>query len=149
MIEAGPIVSAAFVNADLVDEAVVFRSPNAIGPDGIDALEGLPLAALTASPRLSMKGTEMAGADTVERLARQGVANVARSQASHATAIRTIIPTTMVTAMTTGMTIIMTTIMITTITTTTGPTGIPIALSTTGSRAMRAAWPSACRSSRR
>jgi diaminohydroxyphosphoribosylaminopyrimidine deaminase / 5-amino-6-(5-phosphoribosylamino)uracil reductase len=71
MIEAGPIVSAAFVNADLVDEAVVFRSPNAIGPDGIDALEGLPLAALTASPRLSMKGTEMAGADTVERFARR------------------------------------------------------------------------------
>ena len=64
MIEAGPIVSAAFVKADLVDEAIVFRSPNAIGPDGIDALEGLPLAALTASPRLSMKGTEMAGADT-------------------------------------------------------------------------------------
>ena len=71
MIEAGPIVSAAFVKADLVDEAVVFRSPNAIGPDGIDALEGLPLAALTASPRLSMKGTEMAGTDTVERFGRE------------------------------------------------------------------------------
>ena len=56
MVEAGPIVSAAFVNADLVDEAVVFRSPNAIGPDGIDALEGLPLAALTASPRLVHDG---------------------------------------------------------------------------------------------
>ena len=71
MIEAGPIVSAAFVKADLVDEAVVLRSPNAIGPDGIDALEGLPLAALTASPRLSMKGTEMAGTDTVERFGRE------------------------------------------------------------------------------
>jgi diaminohydroxyphosphoribosylaminopyrimidine deaminase / 5-amino-6-(5-phosphoribosylamino)uracil reductase len=71
MVEAGPIVSAAFVNADLVDEAVVFRSPNAIGPDGIDALEGLPLDALTASPRLVMKGTEMAGADTIERFGRK------------------------------------------------------------------------------
>ena len=70
MIEAGPIVSAAFVNADLVDEAVVFRSPNAIGPDGIDALEGLPLEALTKSPRLSMTGTEMAGTDTIERFGR-------------------------------------------------------------------------------
>src|SRR5262245_32384221 len=71
MVEAGPIVSAAFVNADLVDEAVVFRSPNTIGPDGIDALEGLPLDALTKSPRLSMKGTEMAGADTVEYFRRK------------------------------------------------------------------------------
>ena len=70
MIEAGPIVSAAFVNADLVDEAVVFRSPNAIGADGIDALEGLPLEALTKSPRLSMTGTETAGADTIERFGR-------------------------------------------------------------------------------
>ena len=70
MIEAGPIVSAAFVNADLVDAAVVFRSPNAIGPDGIDALEGLPLEALTKSPRLSMTGTELAGTDTIERFGR-------------------------------------------------------------------------------
>ncbi len=71
MIEAGPIVSAALVSADLVDEAVVFRSPNAIGPDGIDALEGLSLDALTKSSRLSMTGRETAGADTVERFRRQ------------------------------------------------------------------------------
>jgi diaminohydroxyphosphoribosylaminopyrimidine deaminase/5-amino-6-(5-phosphoribosylamino)uracil reductase len=70
MIEAGPIVSAAFVDADLVDEAVVFRSPNAIGAGGIDALEGLPLEALTKSPRLAMTGTETAGADTIERFRR-------------------------------------------------------------------------------
>jgi diaminohydroxyphosphoribosylaminopyrimidine deaminase/5-amino-6-(5-phosphoribosylamino)uracil reductase len=71
MVEAGPIVSAAFVNADLVDEAVVFHSPNPIGADGIDALEGLPLDALTKSPRLVMTGSEMAGADTVEHFRRQ------------------------------------------------------------------------------
>ncbi|MBX9775019.1 MAG: bifunctional diaminohydroxyphosphoribosylaminopyrimidine deaminase/5-amino-6-(5-phosphoribosylamino)uracil reductase RibD [Xanthobacteraceae bacterium] len=71
MVEAGPIVSAAFVNADLVDEAVVFRSPKPIGPDGIDALEGLPLAALTKSPRLVMTGSETAQADTVEHFRRQ------------------------------------------------------------------------------
>jgi diaminohydroxyphosphoribosylaminopyrimidine deaminase/5-amino-6-(5-phosphoribosylamino)uracil reductase len=65
MIEAGPIVAAAFVKADLVDEAVVFRSPTAIGPDGIDALEGLPLDAVTASTRLITTGTDSAGADTV------------------------------------------------------------------------------------
>jgi diaminohydroxyphosphoribosylaminopyrimidine deaminase / 5-amino-6-(5-phosphoribosylamino)uracil reductase len=71
MIEAGPIMSAAFVSADLVDEAVVFRSPNAIGPDGIDALEGLPLDALTKSPRLSMTGRETAGADVLECFSRR------------------------------------------------------------------------------
>lgn len=70
MIEAGPIVSAAFVRADLVDEAVLFRSPKRIGPDGIDALEGLSLDALTASPRLVMTNTETAGADTVAHFRR-------------------------------------------------------------------------------
>jgi diaminohydroxyphosphoribosylaminopyrimidine deaminase/5-amino-6-(5-phosphoribosylamino)uracil reductase len=73
MIEAGPIVSAAFVNADLVDEAVVLHSPNPIGADGINALEGLPLAALTKSPRLVMTGSETAGADTVEHFRRKEI----------------------------------------------------------------------------
>src|SRR5437763_5274664 len=41
MVEAGPILSAAFVGADLVDEAALFHSPNALG-EGIDALEGMP-----------------------------------------------------------------------------------------------------------
>src|SRR3954447_2028074 len=35
MIEAGPILSAAFLSADLVDEATLFRAPNSIGADGI------------------------------------------------------------------------------------------------------------------
>ncbi|MEA2938938.1 MAG: diaminohydroxyphosphoribosylaminopyrimidine deaminase, partial [Alphaproteobacteria bacterium] len=66
MVEAGPILTAALVEADLVDEAVLLRSPNAIGPDGIDALEGLPLEALTRSPRLVPAGTDTAGGDTIE-----------------------------------------------------------------------------------
>lgn len=70
MLEAGPILSGAFVQADLVDEAVLFRSPNAIGPDGIDALEGLPLTALTRSPRLTPTGRENIGTDTVEMFER-------------------------------------------------------------------------------
>ena len=51
MVEGGPTVAAAFIEADLVDEAALFRSPNELGP-GIDALEGLPLTALTKSPKL-------------------------------------------------------------------------------------------------
>jgi diaminohydroxyphosphoribosylaminopyrimidine deaminase/5-amino-6-(5-phosphoribosylamino)uracil reductase len=66
MVEAGPIVAAAFLRADLVDEAMLFRAPHSIGADGIDALEGLRLDALTRSDRLASAGTEVLGADTLE-----------------------------------------------------------------------------------
>jgi diaminohydroxyphosphoribosylaminopyrimidine deaminase/5-amino-6-(5-phosphoribosylamino)uracil reductase len=71
MVEAGPILAAAFLNADLVDEAVLFRSPRAIGADGIDALEGLPLDVLTRSPRLVLADTTTAGVDAVEHYERR------------------------------------------------------------------------------
>src|SRR5262245_8093323 len=70
MVESGPILAAAFLRADLVDEAALFRSPAVIGPDGIDALDGLPLSALTQSPRLTAVGSETIGADTIERFER-------------------------------------------------------------------------------
>jgi diaminohydroxyphosphoribosylaminopyrimidine deaminase/5-amino-6-(5-phosphoribosylamino)uracil reductase len=66
MVEGGPMVAASFVAADLVDAAVVFRSPKAIGPDGIEALEGLPLAALTQAPQLRLVGSEALGPDIIE-----------------------------------------------------------------------------------
>jgi diaminohydroxyphosphoribosylaminopyrimidine deaminase/5-amino-6-(5-phosphoribosylamino)uracil reductase len=66
MVEAGPRVAASFVKADLVDAAVLFRGPDTIGADGIDALEGLKLEALTQSPRLKSLGVEGLGRDTVE-----------------------------------------------------------------------------------
>jgi diaminohydroxyphosphoribosylaminopyrimidine deaminase / 5-amino-6-(5-phosphoribosylamino)uracil reductase len=70
MVEGGPILAAAFLRADLVDEAALFRSPNVIGPEGIDALDGLPLSALTQSPRLKALGSEAIGPDTVETFER-------------------------------------------------------------------------------
>jgi diaminohydroxyphosphoribosylaminopyrimidine deaminase/5-amino-6-(5-phosphoribosylamino)uracil reductase len=70
MVEGGPMVAASFVKADLVDEAVLFRAPKAI-PDGIDALEGLPLTALTQSLRLKSSGPEQVGADTMEYYERE------------------------------------------------------------------------------
>jgi diaminohydroxyphosphoribosylaminopyrimidine deaminase/5-amino-6-(5-phosphoribosylamino)uracil reductase len=70
MVEAGPILATAFLRADLVDEAAVFRAPMPIGPDGIDALDGLPLDALTRSPRLQSLGREAVGEDTVEMFER-------------------------------------------------------------------------------
>jgi diaminohydroxyphosphoribosylaminopyrimidine deaminase / 5-amino-6-(5-phosphoribosylamino)uracil reductase len=70
MVETGPILAAAFLRADLVDAAVLFSAPTAIGPDGIDALDGLPLSALTQSPRLTSIGREVVGVDVVETFER-------------------------------------------------------------------------------
>jgi diaminohydroxyphosphoribosylaminopyrimidine deaminase/5-amino-6-(5-phosphoribosylamino)uracil reductase len=70
LVEGGPTVAAAFLTADLIDEAVLLRAPKAIGPDGIDALEGLRLEALTASPHYIVRdsqtfGREATGTDTL------------------------------------------------------------------------------------
>jgi diaminohydroxyphosphoribosylaminopyrimidine deaminase/5-amino-6-(5-phosphoribosylamino)uracil reductase len=70
MVEGGPTVAAAFLAADLVDEAVLLRGPTAIGPNGIDALEAMPLTVLTASPKLHSLGIETLGPDTVETFER-------------------------------------------------------------------------------
>ncbi len=71
MVETGPILAAALLRADLVDEAVLLRSAMTIGPAGIDALEGLPLEAVTRSPRLELVSTEGMGEDTIEHFARR------------------------------------------------------------------------------
>jgi len=68
MVEGGPTVAAGFVAADLVDEAALFRSPKAIGPDGIDALEGMRIETMTA--RLKTIAREPVGEDSVEFFAR-------------------------------------------------------------------------------
>ena len=70
LFEAGPVLATALLKADLVDEAMLFRSPMIIGPDGIDALEGLPLSDLTRSPRLQRVAAEAVGVDTLEMLER-------------------------------------------------------------------------------
>jgi diaminohydroxyphosphoribosylaminopyrimidine deaminase / 5-amino-6-(5-phosphoribosylamino)uracil reductase len=46
MVEGGPTLAAAFVEADLVDEAHLFRSPIIVGADGIDALDQATAATL-------------------------------------------------------------------------------------------------------
>ena len=70
MVETGPILSAAFVRADLVDEVALFRSPSPLGADGIDALDGLPLSALTRAPGLQAMGSEEIGVDRLETFER-------------------------------------------------------------------------------
>ena len=71
MVEGGPITAAAFLDANVVDEAMLLRGPNTLGADAIDALEGLPLSALTASQRLVSRGIEPMGADTIETFERR------------------------------------------------------------------------------
>lgn len=70
MVEGGPTVAASFVKAGLVDEVTLFRSPKTIGPDGVDALEGMPLTALTNSPKLKSVGTTPVGVDAMEQFER-------------------------------------------------------------------------------
>ncbi len=64
MVEGGPILASALTTADLIDEAVLFHSPNIIGETGIDALNGLPITAI--SKRLQPVETEPVGSDRLD-----------------------------------------------------------------------------------
>jgi diaminohydroxyphosphoribosylaminopyrimidine deaminase/5-amino-6-(5-phosphoribosylamino)uracil reductase len=70
MVEGGPILAAALVAENLIDEAVLLRSPRPIGGEGIDALEGMPLTALTQSPHLRARAIESLGEDIAETFER-------------------------------------------------------------------------------
>jgi diaminohydroxyphosphoribosylaminopyrimidine deaminase/5-amino-6-(5-phosphoribosylamino)uracil reductase len=64
MVEGGPTLASALFAADLVDEAHLFRSPQRIGADGIDALDVAAQAALTR--QLKQLKSESVGADRQE-----------------------------------------------------------------------------------
>jgi diaminohydroxyphosphoribosylaminopyrimidine deaminase/5-amino-6-(5-phosphoribosylamino)uracil reductase len=64
LVEGGAKLAANLVASDLVDEAVLIRSEKTIGADGVDALEGAPLSALT--DRLPAHASEKLGADTID-----------------------------------------------------------------------------------
>jgi diaminohydroxyphosphoribosylaminopyrimidine deaminase/5-amino-6-(5-phosphoribosylamino)uracil reductase len=68
MVEGGPTVAAAFVDSDLVDEAVLLRSEKTVGDSGIEALEGMALSDLTGA--LRARGAEKLGSDTLETFER-------------------------------------------------------------------------------
>ncbi len=61
MVEGGPTLAAAFITADLVDEAALFHSPKTLGAGGIEALASPAMAAL--SGRLKQVSSEPVGAD--------------------------------------------------------------------------------------
>lgn len=70
MVEGGSHVAAAFVAADLVDEFWLYQSSLTAGPDGVPALDGMPLSALTQSPRFRLHATERLGSDTLTQYER-------------------------------------------------------------------------------
>jgi diaminohydroxyphosphoribosylaminopyrimidine deaminase/5-amino-6-(5-phosphoribosylamino)uracil reductase len=65
VVEGGSRIAAAFMSANLVDEVWLLRGPATIGSDGIDALDGLPLSAITESPTLTQQSSETLGDDTL------------------------------------------------------------------------------------
>jgi diaminohydroxyphosphoribosylaminopyrimidine deaminase/5-amino-6-(5-phosphoribosylamino)uracil reductase len=65
MVEGGSRVAASFVAADLADEIWLYRAPKAIGADGIEPLDGMPLDAVTGSPRYRIRASEVLGPDTL------------------------------------------------------------------------------------
>ncbi|MGE0340534.1 MAG: bifunctional diaminohydroxyphosphoribosylaminopyrimidine deaminase/5-amino-6-(5-phosphoribosylamino)uracil reductase RibD [Xanthobacteraceae bacterium] len=71
LVEGGPILSASLLQSDLVDEAVVVQAPVTLGAGAIDALEGMPLDALLASPRLAIIEERALGEDHMIRLFRK------------------------------------------------------------------------------
>lgn len=72
MVEGGSRVAASFVSSDLVDEVWLFRGAALIGEDGVPALEGLPLTALTQSPRFAARVSETLQQDTLTIYDRTG-----------------------------------------------------------------------------
>ena len=69
--EGGAHMARALVEADLVDEALLFTAPKKIGPQGLDAMAGLPLDAVRASRLYRAVGeNEKLGADWLARYVR-------------------------------------------------------------------------------
>ena len=58
LVEGGARVASSFVAAGLVDEFWLLRGRDAIGADGVAALEGLPLSSLTQSPGFRVRASE-------------------------------------------------------------------------------------------
>jgi diaminohydroxyphosphoribosylaminopyrimidine deaminase/5-amino-6-(5-phosphoribosylamino)uracil reductase len=65
LVEGGARVASSFVAAGLVDEVWLLRGPDPVGADGVAALDALPLSALTQSPALKLRASEMLQRDTL------------------------------------------------------------------------------------
>ena len=65
LVEGGARVASSFVAAGLVDEVWLLRGPDAVGADGVAALDALPLSAVTRSPLFEGRASETLQNDTL------------------------------------------------------------------------------------
>jgi diaminohydroxyphosphoribosylaminopyrimidine deaminase/5-amino-6-(5-phosphoribosylamino)uracil reductase len=65
LVEGGARVASSFVAAGLADEVWLLRGPDAIGADGVPALETLPLTAITQSRDFRVRASESLQNDTL------------------------------------------------------------------------------------
>jgi diaminohydroxyphosphoribosylaminopyrimidine deaminase/5-amino-6-(5-phosphoribosylamino)uracil reductase len=65
LVEGGARVASSFVASGLADEVWLLRGPDAIGADGIAALDALPLTTITQSPDYSVRASESLQQDTL------------------------------------------------------------------------------------
>jgi diaminohydroxyphosphoribosylaminopyrimidine deaminase/5-amino-6-(5-phosphoribosylamino)uracil reductase len=72
LVEGGAHVARSFFRADLVDEAMLFRSPEKLGGKLVPALAGLPLSFVEASGRFRCIERRRFGADIMSRYERTG-----------------------------------------------------------------------------
>jgi diaminohydroxyphosphoribosylaminopyrimidine deaminase/5-amino-6-(5-phosphoribosylamino)uracil reductase len=65
MVEGGSRVASSFVAANLVDEVWLLRGREAVGADGVAALDALPLSVVTESPGFKLRASENLDKDTL------------------------------------------------------------------------------------
>ncbi len=65
LVEGGARVASSFVAAGLVDEVWLLRGPDAIGAEGVAALDALPLTAITESSAFRVRASERLQQDTL------------------------------------------------------------------------------------
>ncbi|HEY6354997.1 MAG TPA: bifunctional diaminohydroxyphosphoribosylaminopyrimidine deaminase/5-amino-6-(5-phosphoribosylamino)uracil reductase RibD [Burkholderiaceae bacterium] len=71
LVEGGARVASSFVAASLVDEIWLLRGPDAVGADGVAALDALPLTSITQSPAFERRASETLQNDTLTIYERQ------------------------------------------------------------------------------
>jgi diaminohydroxyphosphoribosylaminopyrimidine deaminase / 5-amino-6-(5-phosphoribosylamino)uracil reductase len=65
LVEGGSRVASSFVASGLVDEVWLLRGAEAVGADGVAALDALPLASITQSPVFRVRASESLQKDTL------------------------------------------------------------------------------------
>ena len=65
LVEGGARVASSLVAAGLVDEVWLLRGPDAIGADGVAALDAVPLTTITQSPAFRVRASDRLDRDTL------------------------------------------------------------------------------------